>query len=188
MCRSVSLLFLLFSVGLFSSCENDIKAVQSVAHKGELPFQTAKNDTLIYSDSALVKVRLIAPVLEQYIGDDPRYIMPKGVIISFFNDSMKVTTSLTADSAIRKVKDNLMEARKHVIVVNRKGEKLRTEKLLWDERRHIIYTDVHVTITTANEETMEGDGLEANEDFTRYKIKKPIGTRTTPGDETPVGK
>jgi LPS export ABC transporter protein LptC len=187
--RLIPLLFLFVVALLVTSCENDIKVVQSFAPKPELPMRSAKQAELLYSDSAKVKVWLKAKVLDQYIGADPRIIMPRGVEIKFYNDSLRETTTLTADSAIRKERDNVMEARKHVIVINRKGETLRTEKLIWDERKRIIYTDVHVTITTANDEIMQGEGLEANEDFTRYKIKKPVGARTTPGDEdSPVPK
>jgi LPS export ABC transporter protein LptC len=179
MCR---LLYLFLPILLFASCENDIQTVKNITMKTELPVRTAKSTELIYSDSAVVKVKLTAPVLDQYLGENPRIVMPKGVKVLFYNDSIKVTTQLTADSAIRKEKTNIMEAYRNVVVVNRKGEKLHTEKLIWDERKRIIYTNVHVLITTADDEILEGDGMEANEDFTKYKIKKPHGDHAVKED------
>ncbi len=177
----VSFLFLFAGIVLFSSCENDIKTVQMVTQRTDLPMITTQNAELLYSDSARVKVKLTAPVFDQYVGENPRIVMPRGVKISFFNDSLKVTTTLRADSAIRREKDNMMEARKRVVVGNKKGDTLHTEKLIWDERRRIIYTDVHVLITSKNNEITEGEGLEANEDFTRWKIKKAVVSMPSEG-------
>jgi hypothetical protein len=59
-------------------------------------------------------------------------------------------------------------------VVNKNGEKLETEKLVWDESRHRIYTDAFVKITTAKEVIM-GKGMESNQDFTKCEIKQVTG-------------
>ena len=56
-----------------------------------------------------------------------------------------------------------------------KGEKLNTEHLFWDEKKEMIYSDVFVKITTKDEIIM-GEGLESNQDFSRYKFKKIKGT------------
>jgi len=177
------LIFLLLVLASLSSCENDMKTVQDISTRTELPIRTATNTEMLYSDSAHVKVKLTAPTLNQFIGDNPRIVMPKGVHVSFYNDSLIVTTDLTADSAVRKEKSKVMEAYRNVIVINRKGETLHTEKLIWDEQKRIIYTDVHVLITTANDEILEGEGMEANEDFTKYKIKKPHGDHPVDEDD-----
>jgi LPS export ABC transporter protein LptC len=175
--------FLILLIALFASCENDMKTVTDITMRPDLPVRTARNTEMLYSDSAHVKVKLTAPLLDEYIGDNPRYVMARGVDVRFYNDSLVVTTHLSADSAIRRVKDNLMEAYRNVVVVNRKGETLHTEKLIWDERKRIIYTNVHVLINTANDEILEGDGMEANEDFTKYKIKKPHGDHKVDNDD-----
>jgi LPS export ABC transporter protein LptC len=180
MYRILALFFLLASL---TSCENDMQTVKDVTMRPDLPIRTAHNTEILYSDSAHVKVKLTAPLLDQYIGDNPRIVMPKGVNVSFYNDSLVVTTHLTADSAIRLEKQGVMEAYRKVVVVNRKGEKLHTEKLIWDEKRRIIYTDKHVLINTADDDILEGEGLEANEDFTNYKIKRPTGDKSVDEDD-----
>jgi LPS export ABC transporter protein LptC len=171
-----------FLITAFTSCENDMKTVQDITMRPDLPVRTAHNTEMIYSDSSHVKVKLTAPYLDQYIGDNPRVVMPRGVNVCFYNDSLVVTTHLTADSAIRREKDNVMEAYRNVVVINRKGDTLHTEKLIWDERKRIIYTDKHVLINTADD-ILEGDGMEANEDFTKYKIKKPRDNHLVGEDE-----
>jgi LPS export ABC transporter protein LptC len=68
-----------------------------------------------------------------------------------------------------------MVARNDVVVINSKGEKLKTEELSWSKKHHRIFTDEFVTITT-EDEVIYGHGLEANEDFSKYTIKKISGT------------
>ncbi len=187
MIRFLYLLLFFLPVLLCSSCQNDIAVVKSLNFRAEMPLRTAINAEMIYSDSGLAKAKLNAPVMDQYAGLNPRLVMPKGIDLSFFSDSiihtkhhfdsLLVTTHLTADSAIREEKDNVMKAFRHVVVKNKKGETLHTEKLIWDEKKRIIYTDVHVLITTADDEILEGEGLESNEDFSHYKIKKPSGNK-----------
>ena len=68
-----------------------------------------------------------------------------------------------------------MEGDNNVRVVNRKGERLNTEQLFWDENKQKIYTNKFVTIKTARE-ILYGNGLVSNEDFTQYKITDLRGT------------
>ena len=62
-----------------------------------------------------------------------------------------------------------MEARKNVEVINEKGDKLNTEHLTYDMADGKLRSDEFVKITTADE-IIYGTGLEANEDFSRYRI------------------
>jgi hypothetical protein len=61
------------------------------------------------------------------------------------------------------------------VVINKEGEVLNTDQLFWDERLKIIYSNAFVKITRPNEVIM-GEGFEADETFSRWKIKKIQGT------------
>ena len=86
-----------------------------------------------------------------------------------YNDQLEVKSKLDADYGIRYERGEKMEARKNVTVVNQKGETLNTEHLIWDERKEKLTSDEFVKITT-NDEIIFGNGFEANQDFTKYKI------------------
>jgi hypothetical protein len=51
---------------------------------------------------------------------------------------------------------------------------LSTEELNWDPQKQIVFTDKFVVIETPTE-ILKGEGLEANQNFTKYKILKPTG-------------
>jgi len=171
-----TLLILIASLGAVS-CENNMKTVDLITAEDNTPLLVENNATIFYTDSARSKLKLTAPVIESYGGKDPYDLFRKGMKVDFYDDSMHVSSHVTADSAIMHNNKNnkLMEADRNVIVVNKKGERLNTEQLYWDETKHIIYTNKAVTITTATE-ILDGDGLQSNEDFTDYKITSLHGT------------
>lgn len=162
-------------ISLFISCKNDIETVNMITAKSNVPNETAKNVEIIYSDSAKLKIKITGPVLEHYSKDTAYVVFPKGVHVMFYDDSAKVKTELTAKYAIRYEGMGRMEAKRDVVLVNEKRERLNTEHLTWDEQKQLIYTEDFVRITTADE-IIYGDGLESNQDFTRYKIKNIKGT------------
>lgn len=166
-------LFLLFAV--FQACENDIEVVNLITSRKIIPSESGKNVLIVYSDSARIKMKLNAAQLDHYDGENAYVEFPKGINVFFYNNKNKLESNLKANYAIRYEKSNMMEAKNNVVVINDKGEKLNTEHLFWDEKKELIYSDVFVKITTKDEIIM-GEGLESNQDFSKYKFKKIKGT------------
>lgn len=160
---------------IFFSCKNDIIEVNKVTVTTNGPSQTSKDVEVIYSDSGKMMTKLIAPEVEHYVRDTSYFIFPKGIHVLFYDDKAKVKTELTAKYGIRYETLGRMEARNDVVLVNLKGEKLNTEHLIWDEQKQLIHTEAFVKITTLDE-IIYGDGLESNQDFSKYKIKNIKGT------------
>lgn len=161
-------------IGILCSCENDINKVNALSNKKNEPIKKGKNVELTYSENARIKVKVTAPLLEEYMGDKNYTEMRKSIEVNFFDSLQKVTTTLTANYAINKISENIMEAKNNVIVINEKGDKLNTEHLIWQQDSAKIYTDEFVKITTKDEIIM-GEGLDANQDFSKYKIHKVKG-------------
>ena len=174
--RNKTLLFIFaFIPAVFSACENDIEEINLITSYKKIPSESGKNVLIVYSDSARIKMKLNATQLDHYDGENAYVEFPKGVNVFFYNTKNKIESNLKANYAIRYEKSNMMEAKNNVVVINDKGEKLNTEHLFWDEKKELIYSDVFVKITTKDEIIM-GEGLESNQDFSKYKFKKIKGT------------
>ncbi len=163
----------------FTACENDIAVVNSItsATEKQLPIESGKNVQIMYSDSARVRAKLTAVELNRYAGKKPYTELPKGMEVFFYNDKRVVQTKLTADYGIGfddANGTNLMEAKRNVVVINEKGDKLNTEHLTWNAATKKIYTDEFVKITT-KDQVIWGNGLIADQDFSDYEIKNPKG-------------
>ncbi|MFT7114471.1 MAG: LPS export ABC transporter protein LptC [Candidatus Azotimanducaceae bacterium] len=165
----------LFGMAILFSCRNDMKEVMSIKSDENQPVEVAEGVELLYSDSAMIKLKLRAKKVLRYAPKVGKTVFPEGIHIEFLTGKGEVDTDIRADHAVKYEKDLKTEATGNVIVVNRKGERLNTEKLIWDERKELILTDEFVKVTTATQVIM-GEGLVADQQFNWYEIKKIKGT------------
>ncbi len=176
--KQIIKVFLFSCCFIFFACQNDTKEIEAATKKQALfPTEHGKKVEILYTDSGQVKVRLTAPVLNDYTYNVPEHYteMPKGLVVEFFNDSNQLKTTLKANYGIKYEKSKKVEVKYNVVVTNVNGEVLNTEQLFWDENTRKIYTKEFVKITT-KKEILKGKGLEANEDFSDWEIQNPVGT------------
>lgn len=184
--KKSALIFIVFLSILLKtvSCETDIERIKSFSEDALMPSQRMVNAEIVYTDSARLQLRLKAPEINHYTREaEQSSEFPEGVFAEFFDRDGNVESSLSAKYAIHYTDKGLWEAREAVEVINREGEVLNTEQLFWDENQKIIYSNSFVKITRPNEIIM-GEGFDADETFTRWKIKKIQGTIYI-GDESP---
>jgi LPS export ABC transporter protein LptC len=113
--------------------------------------------------------------MNYYETESPYREMPLGLKAVVYDSERNIKSRISADYGISYEHEQKMEVKKNVVVVNEKGEQLNTEHLVWDEKKAKLLSDEFVKITT-KEEVIFGTGLEANEDFTKYKIFNIKGT------------
>jgi LPS export ABC transporter protein LptC len=149
---------------------------QLLAENLQTNIERGKNVKIIYSDSAVVKIIIHAPVMERYLDySNSKDVFPKGILLEFLNDKKDVYSWLKASYAVREELTHKIIARGDVIFYNDKDEKLETPELIWDEIDRIVYTDKLVRITQAEKgDTTYGFGFKANQEFTRFEIKKKV--------------
>lgn len=171
--------FIIFILGamLLNSCTNDLQDVMKLPKNKLSPTQVGDSITMLYTDSSQLKIMLKANrmLMFQKNVSEPFTVLPKGVFVTFFDEHEKVSATLKANYGVRYDVTRRMEVKYAVEVLNVNGEKLETEKLVWNEITKKIYTDAFVKITTKKEIIM-GQGMESNQDFTKYQLKKVTGT------------
>lgn len=101
--------------------------------------------------------------------------MNHGLKMEFFDDSGEVADILTADSSRYYEAQGDFIVWDSVVIVSKKGEKLNTDELIWNESVQKFFTEKPVVITTKTE-ILYGNGMEANRDFTWYRIINPKGS------------
>lgn len=179
-------LVIVFVVGLMAGCENDLSKVNTISSKlFEVSVETSRGITITYSDSARVKAVMTSPLLLSYQTEEPYDLMPEGLHVEFYNDSLEVESTLTSKYGRRDLKAKTMEVRDSVVVVSADGRKLETERLVWEEDGDRIYSDRFVKITDAEGYVTQGIGLETNSSFQPYKILQFSGDipfKNTPRD------
>jgi LPS export ABC transporter protein LptC len=164
-----------FLILLTSSCKNDPKEIDRLVNKSTIQQDIAHDVTIIFSKNGNTRARLYAKeFIRNEIAKPPFTDIKKGMKMEFFDDSLHVESTLTALYARYYEKQGNILIRDSIVVVNKKGERLQTQELVYNQSVKKFYTEKFVRITTATQ-VMFGDGLEANEDFTWYEIKHPKG-------------
>lgn len=160
---------------LFTSCKNDPEEINDLVSKNAPKVDKAEDVSIIYSEKGRTKIRMFAKeFIRNEVATPPYTDMQNGLKVEFFNDSTQIETILTALYGRFYEKEGNVLIRDSVVVINKKGDTLRTEELVWHQGAGKIYTEKFVRINTPDQ-IMFGDGLEANEDFTWYRILKPKG-------------
>lgn len=164
---------------LLFSCENDIEKIKSLTDPSELPNVYAKKVEIIYTDSSDLQMILEAPSIKQFSKEVDRrpYIeFPDGIHVKFYDDSMKIESEITANYAIYYQDDKLWEAKGNVVAHNIEKGRLNTEVLFWDENKELIYSNSFSRIETEDGTFYGQDGFEANQRFTKWRLKGSSGT------------
>lgn len=180
MIKNSFLIGVLLIVSLFLvSCGNDeLKNVNSISAK-KITFSRDRTlgVEIIYSDSARVKGKGIAPILDKITPSNGGVYeeMPKGVKIDFYDTQGKLSGTLTSDYAIRKDLELKTTFTKNVIVQNIKGDTFKSEELIWDEGKKLFYSNQRVYVTTPDGNNVDGMNFEAPQDFSSYRLTKGSG-------------
>lgn len=167
--------FLVVCFMLVTSCQNDLSKLPGNNSPVELENDRADDVTFIYSE----KGKTIAELhTKEFVGHEnakPPFIdFLGGVKMNMFDDKMQIESVVTARSARYYTQAENIIARDSVVVRNRKGEKLQTEELIWNQKLQRFYTDKFVRMTVDGQVSW-GYGLEATQDFSYVRIKNQRG-------------
>lgn len=172
---------------LLHSCKNSSVEIDNFVGSNKMNQADKATDvTLYYSDKAKVKAIIHAKeFIRNESASTPYTDIKNGLKVEFLNDSQGVESTLTAKSARIYENEGNVIVRENVCVVNKKGERLNTEELIWNQKIGKFYTDKKVTITTPPNQVMYGNSLEANSDFSWYKINNLKGNISVENKDIP---
>jgi LPS export ABC transporter protein LptC len=183
------LLKLLVIPGVFclAACENDIEKIKSLTNISSLPEISGQNIETIYTDSAKIKMKLVAAEIRQFGKAERPYVeFPKGIHVIFYNDSLGIKSEIFADYAKYFTVEKLWEAHGNVIAHNiAEGEKLNTEELFWDEGNNRIYSNSFSRIESKDFIYYGQKGFVTNQKFSPLKLKGSNGSVNIKDEKNP---
>jgi len=151
-----------------------LEEVEALIGESNLNREIATDVQILYSDSSYVKVIIESPRMIRYVGRSENIDeFPEGLHVRFLDQNGKEKSWMDANYAIRKEKDGKIYAEDDVVVYNSRNDKLRTAEIVWDEANEIIYTERAVKIMQPSRgDTILGFGLVANQEFTKFELKR----------------
>jgi LPS export ABC transporter protein LptC len=175
--RIIAGMMVIFAIAQFS-CKNDIETINALTNEVDLPDLSAYHIEVSYTDSGKLQGRIFAPEVDRYDRKEEPYIeFPKGLKVLFY-DSLGIATSyIQAKYAIYYIKKQTWEARNQVVAENqRKGEKVETDQMFWDQKAEKIYSDKFTRLTNPNGIFYGEDGFEARQDLSKWRLIGSSGT------------
>jgi LPS export ABC transporter protein LptC len=167
-----------FLLLILSSCKNDIETINALTSDLNLPDQTAYNIEIAYTDSGVLRIKIFAPEVNNYNNDgDPYVEFTKGIKALFYDSTENAESYIQAGYAIYYEKKQIWEGRNQVIAENqRKGERLETDQIFWDQKAEKIYSDKFSKITNIDGVFYGERGFEARQDLSKWELKGSSGT------------
>jgi len=165
-------------VFLISSCENDIQKVRELTAKQDSALIIAQKVEINYTTYGIKTVLMKTPELRKYSEkNEESYIeFPKGIKMYFYDKDGKVSSTLKANYSIYYEEEGRWIAKYDVEAINKKGERLNTEYLIWLRDKQTISSDQFVKITT-NDGIIYGDnGFTSDQTFSNWEVINGRGT------------
>ncbi len=160
---------------VMASCKNDLEKINSIKNYTNLPVESAKNISLIRSDSTRIILLMTSPQLDRYQTEQSYSKFPKGLKVVFYDINKKIKSQLTANYAINYEDNKTMEIKNNVIIIDfAKGDTIYTENLNWDQNSKKIFSNTLVKKVN-KDETLYGDGFDSDESFNNYTLRRPRG-------------
>lgn len=177
---------LLMGCLFFVSCENSRKDLDKFTNKKTIGIEEAKGVSILYSMGSKTSARVLAPLMLRHQEAAPFLEFPKTIHVDFFDDSTQVESWLVAHYAKYIENESKVYLKDSVVVYNIKGDTLYCNELYWDRNRtgQEFYTDKAVRIRTKTH-ILDGDGLDAPQDFSSYHLINGRGVVRVPASEFP---
>lgn len=176
---------------LFASCHRrEVKLrMGAIDNREAMPVLDAQEVTTLISDSGITRFRITAREWQIYDKAQPSYWeFPQGIYLEQFDRQLNTSATLRADYAYYDEQAEIWHLTGNVFATNVNGEQFDTPELFWSQKAERVYSDSAITITQPPTEAarqakgddakgtiIKGVGFEANQEMTKYTIRKPSG-------------
>jgi LPS export ABC transporter protein LptC len=169
--RNLILCVLVLGHVFLISCEDKKKTGPPQKYNG--PMMVTDNLAIMLSDSGKTTIKVTTAQQIKLQNEDEIY--PKTVYVTFFDKDGVEYSSLRGDSGRYFKNDGLYKVMGNVFFFNRlQQQSLSTDLLNWSFTKKKVYTDYPFIIKTRFDE-IHGIGMEADQDFTHYTMRKTKG-------------
>ena len=168
---------IVFMAGILFSCVNDLDKIQKVTFDEDTPNDVMREFNMFYNDFGCARVKIYATLAETYMTPTHLTKLKDGVKVDFYSEDGTIISKLTALYGEVNYETGEIVVRDSVGLLNlKKGQRLETEELFWNQNDSTIYTNKNVIIKSPDNSVQGwGRGIETTQEFSRYKIIEPYG-------------
>ena len=167
--------FSAFIVPFTFSCDDGDSTLKQINQYNDNPVGIAYDIRMTYTDSAVVKAILTAPINLDFTHLSFKYSeFPEGLKIIFYNNKNEENT-IVADYGILYNQTKIVDLQGNVLLLSHDGSRLETDQMYWDSEKEWLFTEQPFTFKNVNYD-IAAIRLDTNKEFTKFKSGKLTGT------------
>jgi len=163
---------------LIISCQSKVSTdiPSDLLESKPIPSLDATNFETTFTDSGVVRYHLKTPHLLQFTEEKNPYMeFPEGFHLQEYDKDKKIKSELSANYGKEYINERKWLATGNVVMVNNKGDTLRTEELNYLEKEDLIYTDKFVSIKKGGDFIKGVGGFKSDAQMTKWSFIKTSG-------------
>ena len=167
--------FLALIVAPFFSCEDGSSTLKQINQYNQSPVGIAYDIRMTYTDSAVVKAILTAPINLDFTHLSFKYSeFPKGLKIIFYNNKNEENT-VVADYGILYNQTKIVDFKGNVVLLSHDGSRLETDQMYWDAEKEWLFTERPFDFENEDYD-LAATRLDTNKEFSKFQTGKLTGT------------
>jgi len=149
------------------------KSIPQSADSITVPYQEFGKTTLYSYDGPYKIWRLETEYMRKELSDTAK-MLAVPVVITMYDSQGTAGTRILADSGntSKELRDFFIWS--NVFIKTDEDLKIKSQSLWWDKETHKVGSDDFVEITTPEGDVLRGKGLDANESFSRWSLRKSV--------------
>lgn len=158
-------------VMIFISCQSKVPTdiPPDLLENKAIPSMDAVSFETTFIDSGIVRYHLKTPRLLEFSAEKiPYREFPEGFHLQEYDQNKKIISELSGNYGKEFIKDRKWLATGNVVLVNNKGDTLRTEELNYLEKDDLIYTDKFVSIKKGDQFITGSGGFKSDAQMTKW--------------------
>jgi LPS export ABC transporter protein LptC len=170
-----TLVTLVVSILALSCGEKKEPAPVSEAVVGQ-PYQELDSTGMHYYNAGKLQWSLESKHMRKVLADTG-HVMANPVKLSVYDSLGKETSRVLSDSGSTDGPMQQFCVWGNVFVRAQNGVRVKSNKLSWDLKKHLVTSDDYVQLRTINGDILQGKGMEAAEDFSWWKFLHNVSGR-----------
>jgi LPS export ABC transporter protein LptC len=140
------------------------------------PYQELDSTGMRYFNAGRLQWKLESKHMRKTLADTG-HVIGNPVKLTVYDSLGKETTQVLSDSGSTDGPMKQLSVWGNVFVRAQNGVRVKSNKLNWDVKKHLVTSDDYVQLRTINGDVLQGKGMEAAEDFSWWKFLHNVSGR-----------
>jgi LPS export ABC transporter protein LptC len=159
----------ILAITLAVSCGKKRETVPVLDTVVEKPYQELDSTAMYYYNTGKLQWKLESKHMKKVLADTG-HVVANPVRLCVYDSLGKETSRILSDSGSTDGPMQQFSVWGNVFVHAQNGVRVKSNKLNWDLKKHLVTSDDYVQLMTVNGDVLRGKGMEAAEDFSWWKF------------------